>query len=296
TRSMIHSPLKSRPRCVSRPLWANWHELSKEQRLAEEALMSLDSHKTGTAGASNIDIATLRARYRDERDRRLRAEGKAQYVEVTGEFGHYLDDPWADPGFTRQAISEETEVIVVGGGFGGLLCDARLREAGIDDFRIVEKAADFGGTWYWNRYPGAACDTESYIYMPLLEETGYMPVRKYARAPEIYEHSRHIGRHFGLYERALFQTVVSRMEWQGGEARWLVATRGGDRIRARFVILAGGPLNRPKLPGIPGIEGFKGHSFHTGRWDYGYTGTVEEGLKGLAGKRVGIIGTGATAV
>ncbi|UQR66794.1 NAD(P)/FAD-dependent oxidoreductase [Bradyrhizobium sp. C-145] len=259
--------------------------------------MSAEKHKTGAAGESTVDISALRARYRDERDRRLRSEGKAQYVEVSGDFARYLDDPWADPSFTRAAVSEETEVLIVGGGFGGLLCGARLRAAGIDDFRIVEKAADFGGTWYWNRYPGAACDTESYIYLPLLEETGYMPVRKYARAPEIYEHSRRIGRHFDLYARALFQTIISRMEWQEQEARWLVETDRGDRIRARFVILAGGPLSRPKLPGIPGIETFKGHSFHTSRWDYDYTGGTAEGsLTGLADKRVGIIGTGATAV
>lgn len=259
--------------------------------------MSAEKHKTGAAGASTIDIAALRARYRDERDLRLRAEGKAQYVEVTGDFSRYLDDPWADPGFAREAVSEQTEVLIVGGGFGGLLCGARLREAGVCEFRIVEKAADFGGTWYWNRYPGAACDTESYIYLPLLEQTGYMPVRKYARAPEIYEHSRRIGRHFGLYERALFQTVISRMTWQEQEGRWLVETDRGDRIRARFVILAGGPLSRPKLPGIPGIESFKGHSFHTSRWDYAYTGgNAEGGLAALADKRVGIIGTGATAV
>lgn len=223
--------------------------------------MSAERHKTGAAGALSIDIQALRARYRDERDLRLRSEGKAQYVEATGGFARYLDDPWADSGFVREPVNEETEVVIVGGGFGGLLCGARLRAAGITDFRIVEKAADFGGTWYWNRYPGAACDTESYIYLPLLEETGYMPVRNYARAPEIYEHSRRIGRHFGLYERALFQTVISRMAWQEQEGRWLVETDRGDRIRARFVILAGGPLSRPKLPGIPGIDSFKGHSF-----------------------------------
>ncbi len=259
--------------------------------------MSAEKHKIGADGASSLDLSALRARYRDERDKRLRAEGKAQYVEMAGGFGHYLDDPWADRSFARARITEETEVVVAGGGFGGLLCGARLREAGIENFRIVEKAADFGGTWYWNRYPGAACDTESYIYLPLLEETGYMPVRKYARAPEIYEHSRRIGRHFGLYERALFQTVISRMEWLEDEARWLVETDRGDAIRARFVILAGGPLSRPKLPGIPGIESFRGHSFHTSRWDYAYTGGGADGdLTGLADKRVGIIGTGATAV
>src|SRR4051794_30411001 len=133
---------------------------------------------------------------------------------MDGRFESYLDDPWVTGAPDRKAVDETTEVLVVGGGFGGMLCAAQLRAVGVEDLRIVEKAGDFGGTWYWNRYPGAACDTESYIYLPLLEETGYMPVRKYARAPEIYEHSRRIGRHFGLYERALFQTVITHMEWR----------------------------------------------------------------------------------
>lgn len=244
-----------------------------------------------------FDPAELRRKYDVERDRRLRADGNQQYVEVTGEFEHFLDDPYADPGFTREPVVREVDVLVVGGGFGGLLAAARLRAEGYDDLCIVEKGGDFGGTWYWNRYPGAACDTESYIYLPLLEETGYMPVAKYARAPEILEHSRRIGRHFDLYPCALFQTTVTGMRWQDDAARWRVDTDRGDVLRARFVVLAGGPLNRPKLPGIPGVDSFKGHSFHTSRWDYAYTGGDSNGgLAGLADKRVGIIGTGATAV
>lgn len=244
-----------------------------------------------------IDIEALREKYRIERERRLRTDASAQYVEMKGEFARYLDDPWADPDFTREPIDTSVEVLVVGGGFGGMLTAARLRQAGVDDFLMVEKAGDFGGTWYWNRYPGAACDTESYIYLPLLEETGYMPERKYARAPEILEHSRRIGRHFDLYPQALFQTVIREMRWHEDNARWLVTTDRGDSIQARFVVLAGGPLHRPKLPGIPGIERFQGHSFHTSRWDYGYTGgDASGGLTGLRDKRVAIIGTGATAV
>jgi len=239
----------------------------------------------------------LREKYRIERDRRLRKEANEQYVEMTGKFAHYLDDPYADPDFERESVDESVEVLVVGGGFGGLLTAARLREAGIDDIRMIEKGGDFGGTWYWNRYPGAACDTESYIYLPLLEETGYMPVRKYARAPEIREHCSRIGRHFDLYPRALFQTVVKDMRWQEDEAHWKVTTDRGDTIRANYVVLSGGPLDRPKLPGIPGVESFKGHAFHTSRWDYEYTGgSSEGGLDKLKDKRVGIIGTGATAV
>jgi len=247
--------------------------------------------------ALHLDPAALRQRYDLERDRRLRPEGNEQYVEVVGEYKHFLDDPWADPSFKRDPIVRDVEVLIVGGGFGGLLSGARLREAGFKDLCIIEKAADFGGTWYWNRYPGAACDTESYIYMPLLEETGYIPVAKYARAPEILEHSRRIGRHFNLYESAIFQTVITGMRWLEDAARWEIKTNRNDVLRAQFVVLAGGPLHRPKLPGVPGVNSFKGHTFHTSRWDYAYTGGDSSGgLKGLADKRVGIIGTGATAV
>jgi len=252
----------------------------------------------GSAEDLAFDPAALRERYRRERDRRLRADGNAQYVRTDGRFEHYLDDPHADPGFARAPVARSVDVVIVGGGFGGLLAAARLVQAGVDDFLIVDKAGDFGGTWYWNRYPGAACDTEAYIYMPLLEETGYIPTTKYARAPELMEHSRRIGRHFDLYPRALFQTVVGEVRWDDAADRWTVTTSRDDRLAARFVILAGGTtLGRPKLPGVPGIERFRGHSFHTSRWDYAYTGGDNTGgLTRLRNKTVGIIGTGATAV
>jgi cyclohexanone monooxygenase len=244
-----------------------------------------------------FDPAALKAKYRAERDKRLRKDGSEQYVEIKGQFAHYLEDPYVEPGFTRAPLSDEVDVVVVGGGFGGLLAGARLREAGVARVRMIEKGGDFGGTWYWNRYPGAACDIESYIYLPLLEEVGYMPVEKYSKAAEILEHSRAIGRHFKLYDDALFQTEVTEMRWDDDSARWIVHTNRGDAIRARFIVTASGPLHRPKLPGIPGVESFKGHSFHTSRWDYGYTGgDCNGGLDKLKDKRVGIIGTGATAV
>jgi len=244
-----------------------------------------------------FDPAALKARYRAERDKRLRADGNEQYREIKGEFARYLDDPYVAPGFTRAPLTDEVEVVVIGGGFGGLLAGARLREAGVQDIRVIEKGGDFGGTWYWNRYPGAACDIESYIYLPLLEEVGYMPVEKYSRAPEILTHSRAIAEKFDLYRNACFQTEVTEMRWDDKISRWIVTTNRGDAMKARFVVMANGPLHRPKLPGIPGVETFKGHSFHTSRWDYHYTGgTSEGGLTGLVGKRVGIIGTGATAV
>ena len=243
-----------------------------------------------------FDPAGLKAKYRAERDKRLRQDGNEQYVEIAGQYAHYLDDPYIAR-IERAPMFDDVEVIVVGGGFGGLLAGARLKQAGIDDVRIIEKGGDFGGTWYWNRYPGAACDIESYVYLPLLEEVGYMPVEKYTRAPEILKHSRAIGETFGLYKGAIFQTEVTEIRWDDSAARWTIRTNRGDALKARFVVLASGPLHRPKLPGIPGVDTFRGHSFHTSRWDYAYTGgDANGGLTKLKDKVVGIIGTGATAV
>jgi cyclohexanone monooxygenase len=149
-----------------------------------------------------FDPEALREKYRQERDKRLRPDGNAQYIEVKGEFAHFVDDPYVEPGFTREPLTDLVDVVVIGGGFGGLLTGARLREAGIQDIRLIEKGGDFGGTWYWNRYPGAQCDVESYVYLPLLEEIGYIPVEKYSRAPEILAHSRAIGEKYDLYRNA----------------------------------------------------------------------------------------------
>ena len=243
-----------------------------------------------------FDPSALRSRYRAERDKRLRKEGNEQYVNMTGQFAHYLEDPYTER-VERAPVTDHVEIAVIGGGFGGLLSAARLRKAGFRDIRMIEKGGEFGGTWYWNRYPGAACDIESYIYLPLLEETGYMPAEKYSKAPEILEHSRRIARHFGLYQNALLGTGITDMEWDEDRKVWIIETDRDDRFTAQFVIMSNGPLNRPKLPGIPGVESFKRHSFHTSRWDYQYTGGDSSGgLDKLADKVVGIIGTGATAV
>jgi len=243
-----------------------------------------------------FDPDALREKYRIERDKRLREEGNDQYLEVTGKFAHFVDDPYVQR-VEREPLTDAVEVLIIGGGFGGLLAGARFREAGIDDIRILEAGGDFGGTWYWNRYPGAQCDIESYCYLPLLEELGYMPKEKYSFAPEIYEHSRRIAEHFNLYEAACFQTSVTELAWDEETATWLVSTDRGDAMHARFVVMATGPLNRPKLPAIPGIEEFEGHTFHTSRWDYAYTGGDHSGgLTRLADKRVAFIGTGATAI
>jgi cation diffusion facilitator CzcD-associated flavoprotein CzcO len=256
-----------------------------------------DETMAAPAATLGFDPAALRAKYRAERDKRLRADGNAQYVEVKGSLAHYLDDPYLDAPVVRAPLTDEIDVAIIGGGFGGLLTAARLREAGMDSIRIIEKAGDFGGTWYWNRYPGAACDIESYVYLPLLEATGFIPSEKYSKGAEILAYSRVIARHFDLYRAACFQTEVTGLAWDDESQRWIVSTNRGDAMRAQFVVMSNGPLHRPKLPGIPGIESFRGHSFHTSRWDYGYTGGNDAGgLTGLAGKRVGIIGTGATAV
>lgn len=245
----------------------------------------------------DFDPNALREKYRHERDKRLRDDGNEQYQEVTGDFSHYIDDPYVDPGFNRAALEDEVDCIVVGGGFGGLLTAARLTESGVERVRIIEKGGDFGGTWYWNRYPGAACDVESYVYLPLCEELNFVPKEKYTHAPEILAHSRAIGEKFNLYQYACFQTEVEGMQWDEDSQRWTVFTNRGDKMRAQYVCMANGPLNRPKLPGIAGIDDYKGHTFHTSRWDYAYTGGGPEGnLTGLKGKRVGIIGTGATAI
>jgi len=247
-------------------------------------------------GDEQLDRDALRARYRAEREKRLRDDGIDQYVEMVGQFAHYLEDPYVEPE-PREPLTDEVTVALIGGGFAGLIIGGRLAQAGVTDVRIIEKGGDVGGTWYWNRYPGAQCDVESYIYLPMLEETGYVPTEKYVHAPEIQAHCRRLARHFGLYDNACFSTKVTALEWDDDAARWTIRTNRGDAMRAQFVVMGNGPLHRPKLPGIPGIESFGGHSFHTSRWDYQYTGgDTSGGLDRLADKRVGIIGTGATSV
>jgi len=245
----------------------------------------------------NFDPDELGKKYRLERDKRLRQDGNEQYQEVSGEFSYFVEDPYLDEEIEREPLEDEVEVLIVGGGFGGMLAAARLREAGIDDFRIIEKGGDFGGTWYWNRYPGASCDIEAYIYFPLLEETGFIPKQKYTNAAETLEYCHIICDKYKLYDSACLQTEVQATVWNEDEGRWLVTTNRGDKIRARYVVHSNGPLNRPKLPAIKGINDYKGHTFHTSRWDYAYTGGDTSGnLSNLKDKRVAVIGTGATAV
>ena len=255
--------------------------------------MSVDQR---AATVPDFDPDALREKYRLERDKRLRADGNAQYLEIAGEFSDYLHDPYVAQE-ERPSLRDDVTVGIIGGGFAGLITAANLVQEGIDDFRLIEKGGDFGGTWYWNRYPGAQCDVESYVYLPLLEETGYVPSEKYVHAPEILEHCHRIASHFDLYRRACLSTEVTGVEWDVDRSRWKISTDRRDLISARFLVMGNGPLHRPKLPGIPGIGSFEGHSFHTSRWDYGYTGGDSSGnLERLRDRRVGIIGTGATSV
>jgi cyclohexanone monooxygenase len=239
---------------------------------------------------------SVKLKFAEERDLRLkyRPQGLSQYTsELTGELARYEVDTYAEPVTPREPINDTVECLFIGGGFSALLTSARLREVGVESIRIVERGADVGGTWYWNRYPGVACDVVAYDYLPLLDEMDYVPKDHYARGPEIYAHCQAIARKYNLYDLAVFQTTVTSTVWNETEQMWHIDTDRGDHMKARFVICANGTLSKPKLAKIKGLETFKGHSFHTSRWDYAYT---KRDLSGLEDKVVGIIGTGATAV
>lgn len=256
---------------------------------------------TAECGPTNtpddIDIDALREKYAAERAKRLRPEGDRQYLELKGDFADFYEvDPYTTA-TERDPVIENAEVVILGGGFAGLLAGAYLKKAGVEGVRVIEMAGDFGGVWYWNRFPGIQCDNDAYCYIPLLEELGFMPSKKFADGAEIFQHCRNIGKHFGLYDGALFSTQVRDMRWDESVKRWRIGTDRGDDIRARFVVMAQGSYNRPKLPDIPGIKDFAGHVFHSARWDYDYTGgDATGGLDKLADKRVALVGTGATGV
>jgi cyclohexanone monooxygenase len=244
------------------------------------------------------EIEALREKYRQERNKRIRPELTEQYIRPVDDFADaYEVDPHM-PVEPRAAISEDLEVAILGGGWTGLLAGYHLRQRGLDGFRHIEHGGDFGGVWYWNRYPGIQCDNESYCYLPLLEETGFMPSKRFADGDEIQAYCRLIGDKFDFYRKALFHTRVTALRWDSAICRWLVETNRGDEIRARHVIMAGGLMNMPKLPGIPGIHEYGGKTFHSARWDYSYTGGGYGSpvLDRLWDKRVAIVGTGATAI
>ncbi len=247
--------------------------------VTDEALKTLPP-----APAGAVFNAQEQAKYREFKEARA---GAADYMAMEGEFSKYLEDVYSAEPVEREPLTDTCEILVVGAGFAGLLLWYKLREAGFTDVRFCEKGGDVGGTWYWNRYPGIACDVESYSYFPLLEEMGYVPTMKFAAGFEIMEYCQSMAEKFGFYDHCLFHTTVEKTEWDESTARWTVTTDRGDAMRARYVVLANGILTTPKLARIKGMESFAGDAFHTSRWDYNID---------LEGKRVGIIGTGATAV
>ena len=247
--------------------------------------------------STQFDRETVRAKYLAERDRRL-VQGRSEIRDLQhdGPFSQYRNDPFA-PYVERDPVNDDVDVVVIGGGIAGVLAAANLRMAGIERIRIIDQAGGVGGTWYWNRYPGVMCDVESYMYIPMLEEFGYLPTRRYASGEEIRGHLQRIAEHYHLEDEALFHTGVTRAEWQEDEGRWLVHTDRGDEFGCRWYVLAVGILNLMKLPAIPGMEDFKGRSFHTARWDYDYTGGgPNEPLTDLDDKVVALLGTGASGI
>ncbi|MGW2824277.1 flavin-containing monooxygenase [Streptomyces sp. NPDC001443] len=244
--------------------------------------------------ATPTQLDRARAKYRAERDKRI-DPSRREILDLAGR-EDLVEDPFT-PVAPREPVHDTVDALVVGGGFGGLLAAAHLRKAGLDRIRIVEKAGDVGGVWYWNRYPGVMCDVESYVYLPMLEELGYMPRHRYSYGPEIFAHTQRLARHFGLYDHALFHTSVTGLSWDEDSERWIVRTNRGDEFRARYAVVAHGSFTSMKLPAIEGIDSFEGKLFHTSRWDYEYTGGAPSSpLTKLADKTVGVIGTGATAV
>jgi cation diffusion facilitator CzcD-associated flavoprotein CzcO len=245
----------------------------------------------------HYDADAVRAKYLAERDKRL-IPGRADIRDLRTDthFSRYRDDPFT-PVTEREPARDEVDVVIVGGGIAGVSAGANLRKAGVERIRIIDQAGGIGGTWYWNRYPGIMCDVESYIYIPMLEELGYIPKRRYAYGEEIRECLEAIADKFDLVTNALFHTDVTRALWDEDAARWRIHTDRGDEISSRYYVLAAGILNLMKLPTIPGMEDFAGRSFHMARWDYAYTGGgPHEPLTKLSDKVIALIGTGASAI
>jgi cyclohexanone monooxygenase len=269
---------------------------STQSTTAESTTSDFDQIRAALVADLRMSPDEYREIYRRERDKRVKVEGLSQYQGAEESFEGYADDTFIGM-VEREPIDEHVDVLIIGGGFGGLLAGARLREQGCTDIRILDEGGDFGGAWYWNRYPGAMCDVESYIYLPLLEEVGYVPTMKYAKGPEIRAHAKRIAEHYRLYEKATFHTRVEAVEWDEDRHVWQVRTNRLDTFLATNIVIASGPLSKPKFPRIPGIDTFEGKVFHTSRWNFSYTGGNESGgMDRLADKKVGIVGTGATSL
>ena len=244
-----------------------------------------------------FDPDAVRAKYLAERDKRL-VPGRAEIRDLTRDeyFARFREDPFT-PYTPRDAIADDVDVVIVGGGIAGVVAGAHLRKAGIERIRIVDQAGGIGGTWYWNRYPGVMCDVESYIYIPMLEELDYVPRDRYASGDEIRQCLQTLAERYDLVGDALFHTGVLQAAWDDDAARWRVRTDRGDELSCRYYVLAVGILNLMKLPAIPGMERYAGPSFHTARWDYEVTGGAPgQPLTKLGDKVVGLIGTGASGI
>lgn len=263
----------------------------------------------------------VQAKYQAERDKRMRPEFDSQFVKLhtSEKYKHFTDDPWLpEDGSVRGIRLRENEsphfkFVVKGAGLGGLLYAARLVEQGYnpEDFAFIDYAGGFGGTWYWNRYPGLMCDIASEVYLPLLEETGYMPKHKYSYGQEIREHAERIAERYGFGNRGILRATVGAISWNDDSSLWEISVsqeqgprQGADankvlaQVTGDYVISMSGILNYPKLPVLQGLDDFQGHQFHTSRWDYTYTGGSQEqpDMINLKDKSVGIVGTGATAI
>ncbi len=244
-----------------------------------------------------FDPEAVRAKYLAERDKRL-VPGRADIRDLRTDehFARFRRDPFT-PYEPRSPVADDVDAVIVGGGIAGVLAGVHLRKAGIERIRIIDQAGGIGGTWYWNRYPGVMCDVESYIYIPMLEELGYVPTERYASGDEIRRCLVALAEKHDLVADALFHTDVREAAWDESQARWRVRTDHGDDVTCRYYVLAVGILNLMKLPAIPGMERFEGASFHTARWDYEYTGGAPgEPLTRLGDKVVGLMGTGATGI
>ena len=261
--------------------------------------MSTTCQTTNIPRPDEIDIPAIKQRYKQEREKRLRPEHGEQYAPSSDHFTHdtYEHDPF-EPVVPRDALDEDIDAAILGAGWTGVLAAYHLTQAGVTNFRNIDHAGNFGGTWYWNRYPGIQCDNDSYCYLPLLEETGFLPSKKFSDGKEIYDYIQLIVDKFGFRNKGVFHTLVKSLKWDEGIKRWRITTNRDDEIRARFVVMAGGTLSTPKFPRVRGLHKFKGKMFHTSRWDYDYTGGTwgDPQLKNLANKRVAILGTGATSI
>jgi cation diffusion facilitator CzcD-associated flavoprotein CzcO len=288
--------------------------------------MAASTNAAGTNGhhaapsPEDLKLFELSQKYGAEAAKRLRSDGLSQFVRLkeagSERFRALAEDPWADHAALNAKepiVKEDTpyKFLILGAGYGGLLYAVRLIEAGLasgpDDIRLVDAAGGFGGTWWWNRYPNLHCDVESYVYMPLLEETGYVPKAKYATGFELLEHADRIAAQWKLQDKALFRTNVKATRWNDATQLWNVDVTEGRgpgepsrelKVQAQYVLIASGILTNPHVPKIPELEGFAGPVFHTARWDYKVTGGTPQdaALTGLEGKRVGVLGTGATAI